>query len=208
MEDQAQELKMESDDSKANPWIDAAEFAEKFGRLRGRMQELLDSEGQSAEWFAMWSPVVRSSLGLAKTLFKLITRLRRVGESDESLEPPDDDLRQELADDLRDIAEDFPDVADTIFGLQHLDDLIDRVAEDASARAMATALAESAGRVIDRTVRLLIDIALDPQKSTFGADAVLATLARYEDFAQRLLDDWLMPRLFNRHTDEVHDDRD
>lgn len=167
----------------------------------GERVRTLALEPPSGAWFAMWGPVLGAVARLAKTLLNLALRLKAATAADDPIQPIDAELRAELSEELRDIADEFPDVADVLFGLPHLDLLWEALNNDADARTAASALLGSLGSVLDRFLGTLVDIAVGHRQTEFGAEKVVSFLERYEDVAQRLIDQWLVPALGMGPTD-------
>lgn len=163
--------------------------------LRDRVKELALNEPTAGPWLGMWVPVVAAVVRLAKTLFRLALRLKEAATSETPIDPIDDELKAAVIEDLRDIADEFPDIADVLFGLQHLDRLLEIVTSDNDARNAAAAILGAVGAVVDRFLDALVDIAMGERESPFGPDRVIDLLSRYEEFAQQLLDRWLQPAL-------------
>ena len=173
------------------PSSDAFGVVQRAAALADRVREVTMSRPESAAWFAMWKPVIAAFVRLARTVGKLGLKLRQIATSDETFDPIDDDLRDELAEELRDIGAEFPDVAEVLFGLSHLDEAYLALKGDANARAAATALADASLAVLDRFVAALIDIVLGNRDSPLQPERIIVAIERYEDVAQRMLDRWL-----------------
>lgn len=184
--------------------VDRETIVTRFRELTEVVKGLVDQSDEQREWFAMWLPVIGAVVRFGGTLTKLAFRLQQMVGAEEAREPIGDTLREELVEDARSIRDEFPDVADAFFGLRNVDDLIDAIASDATARRSAGLLLEAVADAADKVVGRMIDIALGRRQSTFGPDRVVALLDRYEEIAQRLLDRWLLPTL-SRTKREGHD---
>jgi len=158
-----------------------------FNEARSR---IVAEREDSARWFAMWGPVVAVLGRIAMTLGGVAMRLRAVAASGEMSNPLTVEDREAIADDLRALADDFPDVAEVLFGLHHVDRLVETVLYDESARSAASRIGGLFASVVERMVSKIVDVALGDGPS-LGPEEVLAFLGRFEGIAQDLLDRWV-----------------
>ena len=168
------------------------------GALAKRLSELTVEQSDTKAWIGMWAGVGAVVMRLAKTLFALAMQLKDAAVSAEPIPELDDDVRDAVASDLRDIADEFPDLADVLFGLGHLDRLWDAIMSDDDAREKAASLLSALSAVVDQFIDSVFDIVLGERESSFAPGDVINFLQRYEDIAQNLLDRWLQPALDRR----------
>lgn len=156
--------------------------------LADRIKTIALQQADAGAWLSMWKPVMGALVRLAKTVGKLIMSLRNLGEPTGA---PDEDLRDEIAEELREIAEDFPDIADVLFGMRHLDEVYAALVQDDDAREAAAALSATTIAVLDRFLGVLVDIIMGERESPISPDKIVELLGRYEELVQGLLDRWL-----------------
>lgn len=160
--------------------------------LADRIKTVALSQPDAGAWFAMWRPVGGAFIRLAKTIARLLMHLKGLASAT-TVEPADVDLRAELAEELRDIADEFPDVADVLFGMSNLDAVYSALMNDADSRAAASDLSTAIFAILDRFIAGLVDIVMGYRESPISAERVVELLGRYEDIAQGLIDRWITP---------------
>ena len=170
--------------------FDGNSFIARAMELWRRIKALAVDNPETATWLRMWTPVGGALMGLASTLGKLAVRLRSF-ENLHDLMP--DELREELSEDLRELGDAFPDIADVIFGLSHLDEAAAAIANDEEARSMATTLLALAERAGDRVLKIGVDLVLGQRESPIHPDRVVTFIGRFEALAERVLDQLLAP---------------
>jgi len=174
--------------------VEPAALWERARDVAERVRTLALTDPESGAWFAAWRPVFSALMRLAGTLGKLAMRAGAMATTGERGELIDDAFRLEVAEELHDLAADFPDVADVLFGLGNLDKVYRAVVDDEDVRAGAAAIARGGAALLDRFLGALVDIVMGHRESPVGPDRVLAFLERYEAIAQQLLDRWLAPK--------------
>lgn len=156
-----------------------------------RLREIVAQREDSLQWFRAWGPVAAAASRLAFTASRISVRLAAyaVERGDGPLLTEDD--RAAIASDLEAIVEDFPDIADVLFGLYHIDSLTEAMLRDDAARRGAARLSALLGDMIERVVSRLIDVAMGTADQDLGPERIIAFLGRFEDLAQELLDRWV-----------------
>lgn len=172
-----------------------------LGEARARLDELIarlkDLLGQSEEtmaWFAMWMPVIGAAGRLATTFGRVGLQLKAVATGGAGPVWTEED-RAHVAAELASIAADFPDVAEVIFGLQHIDSMIDALMADEGARKAASKTLEAITSLVDGLITRLIDIAIGERQTDVGPDRVVEFIDRFEDSIETLLNPWVQRAL-------------
>lgn len=169
----------------------ADEVRSRITELLARLRAVVAEREDSARWFAMWGPVVKTLGRIAMTLGSIALRMKSSVAAGEFQNPLSEEDREVIVEELRALADDFPDVAEVFFGLHHVDRLVETVMYDESARSGASRIVKLLAAATERMVSKLVDVALGDKEAQFGPEEVLAFLRRFEGVTQEFLDRWV-----------------
>ena len=161
-----------------------------LGLLLDRLRRLAASGEQTMGWLRTWMPAALAAQRLAFTLFALARHLREASR-DEALDPLPEALREEIADDLEGLREAFPDAPTLLFGIDHIDTLVERVFDDDLAREHALALGRRLADAADGLIGRFLDMLMEPEGFEVAPERLTDFLERVESLLQRLLDRWI-----------------
>jgi hypothetical protein len=160
-----------------------------FTRIKSAMRVLTESTQNSDElrtWLTSWIPALRAAQSMGMAVMGLVFTLRQTMASSErqDLYP----VLEELIAELREFVEALPDAGQWLGGIQHLDDIIVRLAEHPDSRALMAEFTQGLTRLVDDVVGKGIDILLNPKASSPYDEGLANIFLQIEDIVRRAVD--------------------
>ncbi|MFW5966844.1 MAG: hypothetical protein ACOCV2_04960 [Persicimonas sp.] len=174
------------------------------GRIEMRFFELIEAVRARLEdgpdflaWLGAWSSVLEAFGRLAETAVELGMRIPQASvQSDQPLF--DEQVRAEIAVELRDLVDEFPDVGAFFFEVEHLDEMVERALDDDVTRSAAGELVEAVEVRIGQGIGRLIEWGLDADGPQFRVERLEAFIDGLEKLLDEILERWIMPALQDR----------
>lgn len=160
-----------------------------FARIKSAMRVLAESTQNSDElstWLKSWIPALRAAQSMGMAVMGLVFTLRQAMTSSEreDLYP----VLEALIAELREFVEALPDAGQWLGGIQHLDDIIVRLAEHPDSRALMEDFTRGLTRLVDDVVGKGIDILLNPKASSPYDENLANIFLQIEDIVRRAVD--------------------
>ncbi len=173
--------------SEVSEELDSKLWQGRFANAWDAIREAAGATQNAREWMAAWIPAGLALQQIAMRSTELTGALRSVVLDGEEFDL-DEEFIESFREELRGLADVFPDAGHLFVGVEVIDAAVDRTLQSEAAREEARTLMAGVENLVGDIVASMIDIWLDPERFTITPEQAAIYLNRVEAILQRLID--------------------